>query len=109
MVANEIDQKYWFKENLSFPCPINATTMHIYLSVQFFNGGPERMISPRKVIELNIQPGSVEFAVRISVACDIDGKPSPITGTTVFPLKEPYMTLKIYNGRAATRLVPVRD
>jgi hypothetical protein len=53
----KLDQKHYFKENPSFPCPSNATATQVYLGTRFFHGGLERMISPREAIELHIQPG----------------------------------------------------
>lgn len=53
----KLDQKHYFKENLSFPCPSTATATQVYLGTRFFHGGLERMISPREAIELHIQPG----------------------------------------------------
>ena len=91
-----LDQKHWFEENLSFECPNNATSTQNYLHSRCFHGGLERQLSPEEAIRLNFQSSSVEITVRVSVACDSNGKPPEITGTGVLPLQEPiYDTEKV--------------
>jgi hypothetical protein len=84
----KLDQKHWFKENLNFSCPSNATVTQTYLGARCFHGGLERQIGLQEAMRMGVPSRSMEFAVRVSVACDINGKPSEITGTTVSPLQE---------------------
>ena len=84
-----LDQKHWFKEDLNLSCPSNATVSQTYLGARYFHGGLEQQIGLQEAIRVGIPSKSIEFAVRVSVTCDANGKPSEITGATVSPLQEP--------------------
>ena len=84
-----LDQKHWFKGNLNLSCPSNATVSQTYHGTRYFHGGLERQTGLQEARRVGITPGSIDFAVRISVTCDINGKPSEITGVAVSPLREP--------------------
>jgi hypothetical protein len=83
-----LDQKHWFKEDLDFSCPSNATVTQTYLGARCYHGGLERQIGLQEAKRMAIPSRSINFAVRVSIASDINGKPSQITGTTVSPLQE---------------------
>lgn len=83
-----LDQKNWFKETLDFSCPSNVTVSQTYLGARCFYGGLERQIGHQEAMRVGIPSRRSEFAVRVSVTCDSNGKPSEITGATVSPLQE---------------------
>lgn len=89
-----LDQKNWFKEDLTFSCPGSATTTKTYLGARCCHSHQERKLSPQEATKIEglIPSCSIDFAIRVSVTCDSQGKPFEITGTSVSPLQEP-----IYN------------
>ena len=84
-----LSQDWWqFDGMLRFRCAPDTRIIKTYTAKRYHRGFTFDRVHSNQTFERRY--GSADIAIRISVTCDGDGKPSAVSGTTVYPLEDEY-------------------